>query len=284
MSSKGLGMGLDALFMTNSAPKEEIKNLSLVKLSQIEPNAAQPRKDFDPDALAELAESIRTHGILQPLAVRKLSEGRYQIIAGERRYRAAREAGLTEVPVYFVEADDRTLMELALVENLQRQDLNPIEEAEGYRVLMSEFSLTQEDCATRVGKSRPAIANALRLLSLPDEIRAMLTDGKLSVGHAKALLSLTDSATQIKIAKLVVENEYSVRQTELLVKKTLQEKKDLKVKTSVSVNYLEEIERRLSGRLGRKVKLISGKKKGKIELEFYNPEDLEKLIELLESI
>ncbi len=284
MSAKGLGMGLDALFMTNDTPKEEIKNLSSVKLSQIEPNATQPRKDFDPEALAELAESIRTHGILQPLAVRKISDGRYQIIAGERRYRAAREAGLTEVPVYFVEADDRTVMELALVENLQRQDLNPIEEAEGYRVLMSEFSLTQEDCATRVGKSRPAIANALRLLSLPDEIRAMLTDGKLSVGHAKALLSLTDSATQIKIAKLVVENEYSVRQTELLVKKALQEKKESKVKTSVSVNYLEEIERRLSGKLGRKVKLISGKKKGKIELEFYNPEDLEKLIGLLESI
>lgn len=284
MGSKGLGMGLDALFMTGEPSKKEEKNLSLVKLSQIEPNAAQPRKDFDAEALAELAESIRTHGILQPLAVRKLSEGRYQIIAGERRYRAAREAGLTEVPVYFVEADDRTVMELALVENLQRQDLNPIEEAEGYRVLMSEFSLTQEDCAARVGKSRPVVANALRLLSLPDEIRELLSEGKLSVGHAKTLLSLSDSKLQLKIAKLIVENGFSVRQTELLVKKALQEKKEKKVNSSVSVNYLEEIERRLSGKLGRKVKLISGRKKGKIELEFYNPEDLEKLINLLESL
>lgn len=284
MGSKGLGMGLDALFMTGEPSKKEEKNLSLVKLSQIEPNAAQPRKDFDAEALAELAESIRTHGILQPLAVRKLSEGRYQIIAGERRYRAAREAGLTEVPVYFVEADDRTVMELALVENLQRQDLNPIEEAEGYRVLMSEFSLTQEDCAARVGKSRPVVANALRLLSLPDEIRELLSEGKLSVGHAKTLLSLSDTKLQLKIAKLIVENGFSVRQTELLVKKALQEKKVKKVNSSVSVNYLEEIERRLSGKLGRKVKLISGRKKGKIELEFYNPEDLEKLINLLESL
>lgn len=284
MGSKGLGMGLDALFMTGEPSKKEEKNLSLVKLSQIEPNAAQPRKDFDAEALAELAESIRTHGILQPLAVRRLSEGRYQIIAGERRYRAAREAGLTEVPVYFVEADDRTVMELALVENLQRQDLNPIEEAEGYRVLMSEFSLTQEDCAARVGKSRPVVANALRLLSLPDEIRELLSEGKLSVGHAKTLLSLSDSKLQLKIAKLIVENGFSVRQTELLVKKALQEKKEKKVNSSVSVNYLEEIERRLSGKLGRKVKLISGRKKGKIELEFYNPEDLEKLINLLESL
>ncbi len=284
MGSKGLGMGLDALFMTGAPSPKEEKNLSLLKLSQIEPNAAQPRKDFDTEALAELAESIRTHGILQPLAVRKLSEGRYQIIAGERRYRAAREAGLTEVPVYFVEADDRTVMELALVENLQRQDLNPIEEAEGYRVLMSEFSLTQEDCAARVGKSRPVVANALRLLSLPEEIINLLSEGKLSVGHAKTLLSLSDSKLQIKIAKLVIENGFSVRQTELLVKKALQEKKEKKVNSSVSVNYLEEIERRLSGKLGRKVKLISGKKKGKIELEFYNPEDLEKLIKLLESL
>lgn len=284
MGSRGLGMGLDALFMTGDASPKEEKNLSLVKLSQIEPNAAQPRKDFDAEALAELAESIRTHGILQPLAVRKLSEGRYQIIAGERRYRAAREAGLTEVPVYFVEADDRTVMELALVENLQRQDLNPIEEAEGYKVLMSEFSLTQEDCAARVGKSRPVIANALRLLSLPDEVRTFLSKGKLSVGHAKALLSLSDSKLQLKIAKLIIENGYSVRQTELLVKKALQEKKEKKAASAVSVNYLEEIERRLSGKLGRKVKLISGRKKGKIELEFYNPEDLEKLISLLESL
>ena len=285
MSLKGLGRGVDALLMNYGEVKSEQKSSSLVKISQVEPNLAQPRKEFDAEALSELADSIRTHGILQPIAVRKIAGGRYQIIAGERRWRAAREAGLSEIPVYLVDADDRAVMELALVENLQRQDLNPIEEAEGYRILMNEFSLTQEECAARVGKSRPVVANALRLLSLTPEVREMLAAGKLTVGHAKALLSLTDEKSQKDTAKLVAENNYSVRQTELLVKKLLQEKLRTKeTKPAISVNYLEEIERRLAGKLGRKVKLISGRKKGKIELEFYNPEDLEKLIDFLETV
>lgn len=284
MSQKGLGKGLSALFM-DQAELGQSENLLMVKLSQVEPNASQPRKEFDPEALSELAESIRVHGILQPLAVRKTMEGRYQIIAGERRWRAAREAGISEVPVYLVDADDRTVMELALVENLQRQDLNPIEEAEGYRTLMDEFSLTQEQTAQRIGKSRPSIANALRLLSLAPEVRTMLANGLLTVGHAKALLSLTDEESQTSTAKLIVENNYSVRQTELLIKRILQEKlkaKEVK-KNEFSVNYLEDIERRLATKLGRKVKLVSGRKKGRIELEFYTPDDLEKLIEFLDT-
>ena len=284
MGSRGLGMGLDALFMNHDKSPKETKNSTLIKLSQIEPNATQPRKDFDPEALSELAESIRTHGILQPLAVRKLSENRYQIIAGERRWRAAREAGLSELPVYIIDADDRAVMELALVENLQRRDLNPIEEAEGYRVLMGEFSLTQEECAARVGKSRPVVANALRLLSLPDEVREFLSDGKLSVGHAKILLAVSDKKELVKLAKIIVENAYSVRQAELLVKKAMQQKKEAPAKSSVSVNYLEQVEKRLSGKLGRKVKLVSGRKKGRIELEFYDTNDLNNLIDLLEAL
>lgn len=284
MSAKGLGMGLDALFMGSSNEKAD-SGISMVKLSLVEPNLSQPRKDFDPEALADLTESIKTHGILQPLAVREIAGGRYQIIAGERRWRAAREAGLAEVPVYLVEADDKKVMELALVENLQRQDLNPIEEAEGYRVLMDEFSLTQEDCAVRIGKSRSAVANTLRLLSLAPEVREMVSDGRLSAGHAKALLAIANEKKQKDAAALVLEKNYNVRQTELLVKKLL-ESSAVKEKptAAVTVNYLEEIERSLSGKLGRKVKVTSGRKKGKLELEFYNPEDLEKLIKLLEQV
>lgn len=284
MSAKGLGMGLDALFMGAHEAKSD-KGVSMVKLSLVEPNLAQPRKDFDPEALADLTESIRTHGILQPLAVREISGGRYQIIAGERRWRAAREAGLAEVPVHIVEADDKKVMELALVENLQRQDLNPIEEAEGYRVLMDEFSLTQEDCAVRIGKSRSAVANTLRLLSLAPEVREMVSDGRLSAGHAKALLAISNEKKQKDAAAIVLEKNYNVRQTELLAKKILESSVSKeKLTPPVTVNYLEEIERNLSGKLGRKVKVTSGRKKGKLELEFYNPEDLEKLIKLLEQV
>ena len=285
MSARGLGMGLDALFMESADTTKSDKGISTVKLASVEPNLAQPRKDFDPEALADLTESIRTHGILQPLAVREIAGGRYQIIAGERRWRAAREAGLSEVPVYLVEADDKKVMELALVENLQRQDLNPIEEAEGYRVLLNEFSLTQEECALRIGKSRSAIANTLRLLSLTPEVREMVSDGRLSAGHAKALLAIANEKKQKEAAAIVLDKNYNVRQTEQLVKKLL-ETSQIKNKptVAVTVNYLEEIERSLSGKLGRKVKVTSGRKKGKLELEFYNPEDLEKLIKLLEEV
>lgn len=284
MSAKGLGMGLDALFFGNAEASSD-SSTSMVKLSLIEPNLDQPRKDFDPEALADLTDSIRTHGILQPLAVRQIAGGRYQIIAGERRWRAAREAGLAEVPVYVVDADDKKVMELALVENLQRQDLNPIEEAEGYRVLMDEFSLTQEDCAARIGKSRSAVANMLRLLSLAPEVREMVSDGRLSAGHAKALLAIANEKKQKEAASIVLEKNYNVRQTELLAKKILESSPAKEKPTApVTVNYLEEIERSLSGKLGRKVKVTSGRKKGKLELEFYNPEDLEKLIKLLEQV
>ena len=259
---------------------------STLPLSEIEPNAGQPRKEFDPEALQELSDSIRQHGILQPIAVRKIKEGHYQIIAGERRWRAAREAGLKEVPVHIVDADDRTAMELALVENLQRQDLNPIEETEGYKTLMDEYNLTQEETAERVGKSRPAIANSLRLLGLAPSVREMVSTGILSAGHAKCLLALTDTEIQEKIALTVSQNGYSVRQTEVLVKKTLEtSKKPTKaVKTGITVNYLEDIERRLSSGLGRKVKFVAGRKKGRVELEYYDNNDLEALIELLERI
>ncbi len=285
MGARGLGKGLDALFSDMSI---EVGNVaaSTLPLSEIEPNAGQPRKEFDPEALQELSESIRQHGILQPIAVRKIKEGHYQIIAGERRWRAAREAGLTEVPVHIVDADDRTAMELALVENLQRQDLNPIEEAEGYKTLMDEYNLTQEETAERVGKSRPAVANSLRLLGLMPAVREMVSTGILSAGHAKCLLALTDAEIQEKIALTVSQNGYSVRQTEVLVKKTLEaSKKTTKaIKTGITVNYLEDIERRLSSGLGRKVKFVAGRKKGRVELEYYDNNDLEALIELLERI
>ena len=283
MNQKGLGKGLSALFMEQESASQP-ENLQMVKLSQVEPNPAQPRREFDPEALSELAESIRTHGILQPLAVRRVAGDRYQIIAGERRWRAAREAGVEKIPVYLVDADDRAVMELALVENLQRQDLNPIEESEGYRTLMDDFSLTQDDVAKRVGKSRPTIANALRLLSLSPNVRDLVASGALSVGHAKALLALTDAEQQKRTAELVLEKGYSVRQTELLIKKILQDSlRAQEKKPEITVNYLEEIERRLAAKLGRRVKLVSGRKKGRIELEFYDPEDLEKLIDFLDT-
>lgn len=285
MGARGLGKGLDALFSDMSIEAGNVA-ASTLPLSEIEPNAGQPRKEFDPEALQELSDSIRQHGILQPIAVRKIKEGHYQIIAGERRWRAAREAGLKEVPVHIVDADDRTAMELALVENLQRQDLNPIEEAEGYKTLMDEYNLTQEETAERVGKSRPAIANSLRLLGLAPSVREMVSTGILSAGHAKCLLALTDAEIQEKIALTVSQNGYSVRQTEVLVKKTLEaSKKPTKaVKTGITVNYLEDIERRLSSGLGRKVKFVAGRKKGRVELEYYDNNDLEALIELLERI
>jgi len=285
MGSRGLGKGLDALFSDMSLESESAA-ASTISISEIEPNAGQPRKEFDPDALAELSESIRQHGVLQPIAVRKIKEGHYQIIAGERRWRAAREAGLTDIPVHIVDVDDRTAMELALVENLQRQDLNPIEEAEGYKTLMDEYKLTQEETADRVGKSRPAIANALRLLGLAPSVRELVSSGILSAGHAKVLLAVTDAETQEKLALSVTENGYSVRQTEILVKKITEAKKKetSKAKNGITVNYLEDIERRLSSGLGRKVKFIHGRKKGRVELEYYDNNDLESLISQLERL
>lgn len=280
---KGLGRGLGALIddFTVSAAQEQVTTLPLQK---IEPNPRQPRRTFDPEALQSLADSIAEHGVVQPLAVRDAGNGYYQIIAGERRWRAARLAGLTELPVVVLDADDQTVMELALIENLQRQDLNPMEEAEGYRVLMEEYGLTQEQAAARVGKSRPAVANALRLLALPDEVRAMVEEGTLSAGHARAVLTLSSHRLQKAAAQKIIALRLSVRQAEAMCKRMAAEEKPKKVKPALTVDYVGECEKALTKQLGRKVRIVSGKRKGRFELEFYGQDDLQRLYEILLAI
>ena len=280
---KGLGKGLDALFGDDFIAEPEVKSSLFLPISQVESCATQPRKQFDPDALADLADSIRQHGIIQPLTVRKLQSGYYQIIAGERRWRAARMAGLSQVPVVVIEADDRKAMELAMIENLQREDLNPMEEAEGYRTLMDQYGLTQEETSQRVGKSRSAVANALRLLNLTKDVRAMVEEGKLSGGHARALVPLTEEL-QKTAAALIIKDDLSVRQTELLVKKLTAEKKDKPVKDATAVDYAAEAARELGERLGRPCKIVTGKKKGRIELEYYGVDDLNALLDALHQL
>ena len=282
-TSKGLGKGLAALLGDDVMESGEEKNSLFLPISQVESCASQPRKQFDADALADLADSIREHGIIQPLTVRKLQSGYYQIIAGERRWRAARMAGLSEVPAIVIEADDRKAMELAMIENLQREDLNPIEEAEGYQMLISQYNMTQEETAQRVGKSRSAVANALRLLHLCPSVRAMVEDGRLSNGHARTLLPLAPEA-QEKAAATVIKNDLSVRQTELLVKKLTARPKEKPQKGGISVDYAEEAARELSSRLGRGCKIVSGRKKGRIELEYYGVDDLNDLIDALYTL
>ena len=282
-TSKGLGKGLAALLGDDVMESGEEKNSLFLPISQVESCASQPRKQFDADALADLADSIREHGIIQPLTVRKLQSGYYQIIAGERRWRAARMAGLSEVPAIVIEADDRKAMELAMIENLQREDLNPIEEAEGYQMLMSQYNMTQEETAQRVGKSRSAVANALRLLNLCPSVRAMVEDGRLSNGHARTLLPLAPEA-QEKAAATIIKNDLSVRQTELLVKKLTAQPKEKPQKSGISVDYAEEAARELSSRLGRGCKIVSGRKKGRIELEYYGVDDLNDLIDALYTL
>jgi ParB family chromosome partitioning protein len=280
-SSKGLGKGLGALLGDNFMDAQEEKERQYLPISQVESCSSQPRKQFDPDSLADLADSIRQHGILQPLMVRKLQSGYYQIIAGERRWRAARMAGLTEVPAVVVEADDRKAMELAMIENLQREDLNPMEEAEGYRTLVEQYGLTQEQAAQQVGKSRSAVANALRLLNLTPAVRTLVEDGKLSGGHARALLPL-DPGLQENAAATVLKNDLSVRQTELLVKKLTAEKRTRRRPTTgITVDYAEEAARELSNRLGRGCRIVGGRKKGRIELEYYDLNDLNALLDAL---
>ena len=281
--SKGLGKGLGALMGDDMMALHEEKTSLMLPISQVESCAAQPRKLFDPDALADLADSIQQHGIIQPLTVRKLQSGYYQIIAGERRWRAARMAGLTQVPAVVIEADDRKAMELAMIENLQREDLNPIEEAEGYKVLMEQYNMTQEETAKRVGKSRPAVANALRLLNLCKEVRALVEEGKLTGGHARALVPLTAEMQQ-KAAAVIVKDDLSVRQTELLVKKLTAEKKDKPAKDPTAVDYAAEAARELGERLGRPCKIVTGKKKGRIELEYFGMDDLNALLEALHQM
>ena len=279
-ASKGLGKGLGALLGESAMQAAPQQSPLLLPLQRIEPNRLQPRKSFDEEELSALADSIRQHGVIQPLTVRLLDTGYYQIIAGERRWRAARLAGLREVPVVVVEADDKKAMELALIENLQRADLTPIEEARGYQQLIGEYGLTQEQVAERVSKSRPAVANAMRLLSLSPELLAMVEAGALTAGHARALLSLRDEKEQLAVAQKVVQLQLSVRQTEAMCKKLGRQTPKPETKP-VEVDYLAECEKNLTRRLGRSVKIISGKRKGKIELEYYGQEDLQRLYEAL---
>ncbi len=287
--SKGLGRGLGALLgdaAMQDAPSTEV---ILLPLSQVEPGQGQPRKHFDPDALEELADSIRLHGILQPITVRRLESGYYQIIAGERRWRAARLAGLGQIPVNVITADDKSVMELALIENLQREDLNPMEEAAGYRALMEDFRLTQEEAAARVGKSRSAVANTMRLLALPVELQWLLEQGTLSAGHARALLTLPPEQ-QLALSEKIVRMGLSVRETEAQAKQLLKEHEHTDTTAEKSGGshpltiYLREAERNLSGRMGRKVKIAHGKRKGKIELEYYGQDDLQALLDALEKL
>ncbi len=279
---KGLGIGLDALFGTDDAPEEA--ELQTLPISKVEPRLEQPREYFDEQSLRELADSIAQYGLIQPITVRRLDSGYYQIIAGERRWRASRLAGLTEVPVRVIEADDRRTAELALVENLQREDLNPIEEARGYRALIEEYGLTQEEAARSVGKSRPAVANAMRLLSLCPAVLEMVERGQLSAGHARALVPILDDKLQLAAAREAADKALSVRQTEQLAARLMRAPKQDAKSGGISVDYCAEVANRLSLRLGRKVRLVDGKKTGRIELEFYGADDREALIAALERL
>lgn len=274
----GLGRGLGAL-LGDDVLKTETSGTFSLPISQVESCSTQPRKSFDGDALNDLADSIRRHGIIQPLTVRKLSSGYYQIVAGERRWRAARLAGLSEVPVVVVEADDRKAAELAMIENLQREDLNAMEEAAGFQSLIQSYRMTQEEAAEAVGKSRSAVANALRLLTLSPAVKALVEDGTLSAGHARALLPLSP-ALQESAARSVISGGLSVRQTEALVKKLSAEKQE-EEPSSDKVDYAAEAQRELATRLGRGVKIVSGRKKGRVELEYYGVDDLNDLLEAL---
>ena len=280
---KGLGIGLDALFGTDELNEAEAE-LQFLPISKVEPRMEQPRMQFDEEALQELADSISRYGLIQPITARKLDSGYYQIIAGERRWRAARLAGLAEVPVRVIEADDRRTAELALVENLQREDLNPIEEAKGYRALIEEYGLTQEETARSVGKSRPTVANAMRLLSLCPQVLAMVEKGELSAGHARALVPVLDAKLQLAAAQEVMAKSLSVRQTEQLAARLLRPPKKEKERDPLAVDYAAEAARRLSEKLGRKVRLVDGKKIGRIELEFYGADDREALLAALEKL
>ena len=285
MASKkpsGLGRGLGALLGDDVMKTESSGSLSL-PISQVETCSSQPRKRFDDESLQELADSISQHGIIQPLTVRKLSSGYYQIIAGERRWRAARLAGLQEVPVIVIEADDRKAAELAMIENLQREDLNPMEEAAGFQSLIESYHMTQEEAAQRVGKSRSAVTNALRLLGLTPSVRKLGEEGKLSAGHARALVPLSPSL-QESAANAIVSGGLSVRQTEALVKRLSAEKKEAQVKDPDEVDYLSEAQNELKARLCRGVKIVPGRKKGRIELEYYGVDDLNDLLDALAVI
>lgn len=277
----GLGRGLDELF---GAPPEEQSTgpTATLAISAIEPNREQPRRYFDEAQLSTLADSIVRHGVVTPLTVRKLDDGRYKLIAGERRYRAARIAGLTEVPVIVLEADELAAAEIALVENLQRADLNPIEEAAGFRSLILSYGLTQEDVAERVGKSRSAVTNAMRLLDLPEAVANLVIDGSLSAGHARALLALKSAKLIETAAQTVIDGELSVRQTEALVKRMLKEQEIELKPVSDEPDYVGELSRELSAELGRSVKIAPrSKSKGKVVIDYQSLDDLDEILKIL---
>ena len=281
----GLGRGLDSLFEdTTGLVTSDADQVQTLPLREIEPDRDQPRKVFEENALAQLAESIAQHGMLQPIAVRSNPAGGYKIIAGERRWRAARMAGLTEVPVVIREVTDQQAMELALIENLQREDLDPVEEAMGYRRLLDEYGMTQEKAAERVGKSRPAVANALRLLALPEDLLEMVADGRLTAGHARAVLTLKSEKQQRDAAQKIASLQLSVRQAELMCRSMAREKPPEEPKKVLEVDYIAECEKHLSRRLGRGVKITNGKRKGHLDLEFYGPDDLQQLLDALEQL
>lgn len=282
-SQKGLGRGLGALLGDFSDTTAEDSAFKQLPLHRVEPNPDQPRQDFNEEELQSLAESIRVHGVIQPLTVRETSDGYYQIIAGERRWRASRLAGLTEIPALVIEADDKTAKELALIENLQRQDLNSVEEALGYQSLMDDFGLTQEEAAERVGKSRSAVANALRLLTLDEKVLEMIRVGSITAGHARAILMLKSEKKQVEAAQKIANLGLSVRQAELLCKNMSQEAPKKK-EIILEVDYVAECERNLSKALGRGVKIVNGKRKGRFELEFYGQDDLQNLLDALMNL
>ena len=280
-NQKGLGKGLGALLGDFGDEPLEKSAYQLLPIYKVEPNPDQPRHDFDEEELQALSESIRVHGVIQPLTVREMDSGYYQIIAGERRWRAARLADLSEIPAVIIEADDKKAMELALIENLQRQDLNPVEEAQGYQCLMEEYGLTQEEAANQVGKSRPAVANALRLLTLAPEVLERVKRGELTAGHARAVLSLKSEKKQQEAAQKIVALGLSVRQAELLCKNMSKEPAPKEEKEILAIDYVAECEKSLSKKLGRGVKIVNGKRKGRFELEFYGQEDLQVLLDAL---
>ena len=282
--AKGLGAGLSALFGDDTANIEP-NDFEFLPISRVEPRKGQPRTNFDDETLYELAASIEEHGVLQPLTVRRLDDGYYQIIAGERRWRASRIAGLTEVPARIIEADDRKAMELAMVENLQREGLNPVEEARGYKALMDDYGLTQEEIAGRVSKSRPVVANALRLLNLPEEALNLLEDGALAPGAARAVLGLGTQKQMSEAVDKIVRRNLSVRQAEALVKSMKKpEKPAAEEDGEIKVDYFAEAERLMEKSVGRKVRIINGRKKGKIEIEYCGSEDLNALIDLIAAL
>lgn len=295
-SKKGLGRGLGALFDDSKSEKSsegfdflsdlsdteiaDSDSIKMIKVRDIEPNKNQPRKTFDKEKLEILSSSIAAHGIVQPILVKPNINGTYMIVAGERRWRAAKLAKIKEVPCVIRQLDEPAVMEIALIENLQREDLNPIEEAEGYRRLMETCELTQEEVAEKVGRSRSAVANSLRLNNLSERVKQMVIDGKLSQGHARALLSITDDNEQFELAKFIIEKGLNVRQVEKLVSDTSENKKKPKTKqvTGMMKKYFSEVENDLGSRLGTKVKISEGANKGKIEIEYYSKDDLERIL------